>query len=156
MGFHGTASINCASRIREYSGSRRKPANAARCWCIHKERSVFFKRCYPSLDARQQGGYFPAMRIRNVVHRGLRNLIERDDRSGVPAVVAGKILRIVLFLQDMQHEDELSTIPGWKAHLLTGNRKGVWSLSVTKNWRITFRIDRQDVEIIDLNFEDYH
>jgi toxin HigB-1 len=112
--------------------------------------------CYPSLDARRNSDYCPAMRIRNVIHKGLRNLIERDDRSGVPAVVADKILRIVLFLQDMQHEDELRTIPSWKAHLLKGNRKGVWSLSVTKNWRITFRIDRQDIEIIDLNFEDYH
>ena len=96
------------------------------------------------------------MRICNVIHKGLRNLIERDDRSGVPAVAADKILRIVLFLQDMQQEDELRSIPGWKAHLLTGNRRGVWSLSVTKNWRITFRIDGQDIEIVDLNFEDYH
>jgi toxin HigB-1 len=96
------------------------------------------------------------MRIRNVNHKGLRNLVGRDDRSGVPAVVADKILRIVLFLQDMQHEDELRAIPGWKAHLLTGNRKSVWSLTVTKNWRITFHIDRQAGEIIDLDFEDYH
>ena len=96
------------------------------------------------------------MRIRNVVHKGLRSLIDRDDRSGVPAVAADKILRIVFFLQDMQHEDELRTIPSWKAHVLTGNRKGEWSLSVTKNWRITFCIDRQEIEIVDLNFEDYH
>jgi len=27
---------------------------------------------------------------------------------------------------------------------------------VTKNWRITFRIDREEIEIIDLNYEDYH
>ena len=40
--------------------------------------------------------------------------------------------------------------------MLKGNRKGVWSLSVTKNWRITFRIVRQDIEIIDLNYEYYH
>ena len=96
------------------------------------------------------------MRIGNVVHKGLRNLIERDDRSVVPAAVVDRILRIVLFLQDMQHKRELQTIPGWKAHLLTGDRKGVWSLSITKSWRITFRVDRQDIEIIDLNFEDYH
>ena len=96
------------------------------------------------------------MRIRNVIHKGLRNLIEHDDRRGVPVVVADKILRIVLFLQDMQQEEELRAIPNWKAHLLTGNRKGVWSHSVTKNWRITFRIGRQDTEVIDLNFEDYH
>ena len=66
--------------------------------------------CYPSLDARRNSDYYLAMRIRNVIHKGLRNLIEHDDRSGVPAVVADKILRIVLFLQDMQHEDELRTI----------------------------------------------
>jgi toxin HigB-1 len=96
------------------------------------------------------------MRIRNVVHKGLRNLIEKDDRSGLPALGVDKIRRIVLFLQDMHHEAELRNVPSWKAHMLTGNRKGEWSLFVTKNWRITFRIDGQDIEIIDLNFEDYH
>lgn len=96
------------------------------------------------------------MRIRNVLHKGLRNLIERDDRSGVPPVTADKLLRMVLFLQDMQHENELRNVPTWKAHILGGNRKGEWSLFVTKNWRLTFRIHRQDIEIIDLNFEDYH
>ena len=96
------------------------------------------------------------MIIRNVIHKRLRKLIEHDDRSGMPHDVVDKILRIVLFLQDMQTEDELHTISSWKAHQLAGNRKGVWSLFVTKNWRITFRIDRQAIEIIDLNFEDYH
>ncbi len=47
-------------------------------------------------------------------------------------------------------------IPTWKAHLLTGDRKGVWSLFVTKNWRLTFRIEQNDIEIIDLDYEDYH
>ena len=103
-----------------------------------------------------QTANFSALRIRNVVHKGLRNLTDRDDRSGVPAVAADKILRIVSFLQDMQHEDELRAIPSWKAHMLSGNRKDEWSFSVTKNWRITFCIDRQTIEIVDLNFEDYH
>lgn len=44
----------------------------------------------------------------------------------------------------------------WKAHQLTGDRKGVWSLFVTKNWRMTFRIDRDEVEVVDLDYEDYH
>ena len=38
----------------------------------------------------------------------------------------------------------------------TGDRKGTWSLFVTKNWRMTFRIDRDEIEIIDLDYEDYH
>ncbi len=32
----------------------------------------------------------------------------------------------------------------------------MWSLTVTANWRLTFRIDRDAMEIVDLNYEDYH
>ena len=60
------------------------------------------------------------------------------------------------FLQDMEREDQLLAVPGWKAHRLVGDRKDVWSLRVTKNWRITFRIDRAAEEIVDLDYEDYH
>ena len=60
------------------------------------------------------------------------------------------------FLQDMEREDELRAVPSWKAHQLAGDRKGVWSLSVTRNWRITFRIDPAKAQIVDLNYEDYH
>lgn len=60
------------------------------------------------------------------------------------------------FLQDMQREEELQSVPSWKAHRLTGDRKGTWSLFVTKNWRLTFRIDRDAIEIVDLDYEDYH
>ena len=96
------------------------------------------------------------MRIRNVVHKGLRRFIEDDDATGLQAAVVPKVRRIVTFLQDMEREDELRTVPSWKAHQLTGDRKGTWSLFVTKNWRITFRIDQTEIEIIDLDYEDSH
>ena len=96
------------------------------------------------------------MKIKNVNHRGLRRFIENDDSSGRQAVVVPKVRKIVSFLQDMEQESELRTVPSWKAHQLTGNRKGTWSLSVTRNWRITFRIDQAEIEIIDLDYEDYH
>ena len=96
------------------------------------------------------------MRIRNVVHKGLRRFIEDDDATGLQAAVVPKVRRFVTFLQDMGREDELRTVPSWKAHQLTGDRKGTWSLFVTKNWRITFRIDQSEIEIIDLDYEDYH
>ena len=51
---------------------------------------------------------------------------------------------------------ELRNIPHWRAHQLSGGRKGTWSLSVTRNWRLTFSVDQTDDEIIDLDFEDYH
>ena len=96
------------------------------------------------------------MKIRNVVHKGLRRFILEDDPSGVQPAVGPKLRRIISFLQDMEREEELRAIPGWRAHRLTGVRKGTWSLSVTANWRLTFRIDREDMAIVDLNYEDYH
>jgi toxin HigB-1 len=96
------------------------------------------------------------MKIKNVLHKGLRRLIKDDDASGVPAAVAPKLRKIVSFLQDMEQESELRTVPTWKAHQMTGDRKGTWALHVTKNWRLTFQIDGTTVEIIDLDYEDYH
>jgi proteic killer suppression protein len=96
------------------------------------------------------------MKIRNVIHKGLRRFIEADDASGLQPAAVAKIRRMISFLQDMEKESELRTVPSWKAHLLTGSRKGTWSLFVTKNWRMTFRIDQNEIEIVDLNYEDYH
>jgi proteic killer suppression protein len=56
----------------------------------------------------------------------------------------------------MHHESELRSVPHWKAHQMSGDRKGAWSLFVTKNWRITFQIAKAEIEIINLDFEDYH
>ena len=96
------------------------------------------------------------MKIGTVIHKGLRRLMQDDDESGLQPAVVPKVRRILSFLQDMEREDELRTVPGWKAHQLTGDRKGTWSLMVTRNWRITFRIDQDEVEIIDLDYEDYY
>ena len=67
-----------------------------------------------------------------------------------------KIRNIVTFLQEMSDERELQDIPSWKVHRLRGERKGTWSLNVTRNWRMTFRIDKKEREIYDLDYEDYH
>jgi len=96
------------------------------------------------------------MKIASVRHKGLRRLLEAEDRSGLPAAVIDKILDILAFLQDMESEDELKSLTLWKPHQMKGDRKGTWALHVTKNWRITFEIDRQEIEIIDLDYVDYH
>lgn len=96
------------------------------------------------------------MKIRNVIHKGLRRFIEEDDPSGLQAAMIPKLRKIVSFLQDMEQDVELQSVPSWKAHQLTGSRKGTWSLFVTRNWRLTFDIDRAQIEIIDLDYEDYH
>lgn len=96
------------------------------------------------------------MIIRSVRHKGLRNLLEKDSAAGLPAAVVPKIRDILAFLQAMAAEDELRAVQAWKAHQLTGDRAGAWALHVTRNWRITFRVDQEEIAIIDLNYEDYH
>ena len=56
----------------------------------------------------------------------------------------------------MEDAEELRALAAWKVHTLTGDRKGTWSLSVTRNRRLTFRIDTAEGEIYDVNLEDYH
>jgi proteic killer suppression protein len=63
---------------------------------------------------------------------------------------------LVAYLDAMEDPEELRALAAWKAHTLTGDRKGTWSLSVTRNLRLTFRIDAGEGEICDLNIEDYH
>ena len=101
-------------------------------------------------------GSLRSVKIRNVVHRGLRRFIQCNDPTGLAAAVVEKVRNIVTFLQEMDDTQELRDVPSWKAHQLTGDRKGTWTLTVTRNWRITFRIDHAEREIIDLDYEDYH
>ena len=96
------------------------------------------------------------MRIRNLVHKGLRQLYEDDISRGVPPDTVEKLRKMLTYLDEMESADELPVLPMWKAHRLSGNRRGVWSLSVTANRRLTYRIDEPMKEICDLNLEDYH
>lgn len=95
------------------------------------------------------------MKIRNFVHKGLKCLYEDDNPKRLPPAFVDRIRNMLAFMDAMEDVGELRTIPTWKAHLLTGDRKGTWSLSVTRNWRITFWIDADENEICDVNFEDY-
>ena len=94
------------------------------------------------------------MRVRSIAHKGLRRLYEENSSKGLNADTVDKLRKMLTFLDAMQDPDELRALPLWKAHALTGDRKGTWSLHVTRNWRMTFRIE--DGEIVDLSLEDYH
>lgn len=96
------------------------------------------------------------MRIHSFAHKGLKRLYEEDRGKGVPAESLRKLRHMLAFLEAMADTEELLT-PAlkWKAHLLSGDRAGIWALNVTANWRLTFRVDDQD-RLCDLNLEDYH
>lgn len=75
------------------------------------------------------------------------------DQSKVHADWRGRIRRILAALHAAVSPEELN-IPGYRWHMLKGNRQGEFSVSVSGNWRITYKWDQQGPYDIDL--EDYH
>jgi proteic killer suppression protein len=96
------------------------------------------------------------VKIRNFAHKGLKRLYSEDNAKGVPPDTADKLRKMFAYFDNMEDPEELRTLTAWKVHTLTGDRKGTWSLSVTGNRRLTFRIDAAEREICDVNLEDYH
>jgi proteic killer suppression protein len=96
------------------------------------------------------------VKIQNFLHKGLRRLYEDDNCKGVPADALAKLRSMFLFMDNMENALELRTLPTWKAHTLTGDRQGTWSLHVTRNWRLTFIVDTEESILGDVNLEDYH
>ena len=45
-------------------------------------------------------------------------------------------------------------IPGYKFHRLIGKKKNVYAVSISGNWRLTFKFDGDNA--IDVDLEDYH
>ncbi len=73
--------------------------------------------------------------IRTFRHRGLKRLYERDDPS---RIAAGLVERVGLALADLDSANSPRDIdlPGYRLHSLRGELKGLWSISVSGNWRI--------------------
>ncbi|BEV12965.1 hypothetical protein ATDW_34610 (plasmid) [Asticcacaulis sp. DW145] len=62
---------------------------------------------------------------------------------------------MLAFIDAAADLDELFAPPNYGLHALGGDRVGTWSMTVTRNWRLTFEMD-QDGALINLDLEDYH
>ena len=96
------------------------------------------------------------MVIRSVRHRGLRQLLEHDNPRFLRADLVDRIRRIltVLVLAEDLGEFLAHAPRGWRVHRLSGDRRREWSISVSRNWRVTF--EEHESLIDGLNLEDYH
>lgn len=96
------------------------------------------------------------MNLRSVRHRGLRRLIVADDSRAIPADMIARVRNVLtaLILAETLDSFIADAPPGWRIHRLTGDRRDEWSVSVTRNWRITFT--EEDGQVDQINLEDYH
>lgn len=91
--------------------------------------------------------------IKSFKHKGLKKSYEKGSKQGIQAQHAPGI-RMQLAALDSAYSIEDLDIPGYRLHQLKGDRKGIWSESVSGNWRITFEFIDGNVHIV--NYEDYH
>jgi proteic killer suppression protein len=91
--------------------------------------------------------------IRSFKHKGLARFFRSGNTAGIQAAHA-KRLRLILGRLHAASDARDMDLPGLRLHPLTGNRIGVWSVTVSGNWRVTFRFEDGDAEIV--NYEDYH
>jgi proteic killer suppression protein len=91
--------------------------------------------------------------IRSFKHRGLKRLFERGDRSGIRPDLIETVEDILARLDEANTPQALN-LPGYRLHMLKGDLRGFWSVTVRANWRIVFRF--QDVDVFDVELTDYH
>lgn len=95
------------------------------------------------------------MQIDSIRHKALRRYAETGMSKGLPAGSVDRLRRMFAYIDAIGATEELRVPPNFGAHQLTGDRKGEWSLFVTKNWRMTFRVNAAGA-IEDMDLEDYH
>ena len=86
-------------------------------------------------------------------HKGLRRLFEDDVAKGVNPGHARKLKQILSALQAARTIDAMD-LPSFRLHPLTGDLKGLWSVTVHSNWRVVFRFESGRATDVDL--VDYH
>ena len=91
--------------------------------------------------------------IESFRHRGLKALYDgRTDRWVAPEHV--QRLRDILAALENSRGSEGMNLPGFRLHELRGRLKGHHAVSVSRNWRVTFRF--LDGSAVDVDYVDYH
>lgn len=99
--------------------------------------------------------HYAAMEIESITHKALRKFVATGKPKGIPGDLVDRIFKMVNFIIDAETVEELEAPPNYGLHQLKGDRAGTWSMTITRNWRMTFRIDERGA-VIGLDLEDYH
>lgn len=91
--------------------------------------------------------------IKGFKSKDLRSYWETGQPRGINPNFAGKVRRLLDVL-DVTQDIESLPVTGTGLHQLKGDRQGQWAMTVSRNWRLTFRFE--DGNAFDVDFEDYH
>ena len=91
--------------------------------------------------------------IRTFRHAGLEAYFRTGSKAGIQPHHATR-LRVLLTALDSAKSAQDMNAPAWRLHSLAGNRSGHWVVWVSGNWRLTFRFEGENAELVD--YQDYH
>jgi proteic killer suppression protein len=91
--------------------------------------------------------------IESISHKALRKFVETGKSKGV--IEPRRIQLMIALLLNAESTEELKVPPNFGFHALSGDRAGTYAMTVTRNWRLIFRLV-DDHTIADLDLEDYH
>lgn len=91
--------------------------------------------------------------IKSFQHKGLEALYLTGSTKGIIPTHKVKLEVVLTALDSAQEPNDLA-LPGFRCHQLKGQLAGYWSIWVNGNWRVIFRFDATDVELVD--YTDYH
>lgn len=91
--------------------------------------------------------------IKSFKHKGLERFYNSGSTAGIQVKHKNRLRLILANLDQAESPDDMD-LPGLKLHELKGSRKGIFSVRVNGNWRVTFRFKGRDAETV--NYEDYH
>ena len=88
-------------------------------------------------------------------HKGLELFFTKGDGSKLPAQYLRKVRQILSVLHAAQTLRDIN-LPGYDLHPLTGDLKGFWAVKVSANYRIIFQFVEAKIEVVDVDYTDYH
>ena len=83
----------------------------------------------------------------------MKQLFENQQSKAIAPQLVNRLNLILDYLDAAETAYDMS-VSGLRLHELKGERKGTWSVSVSGNWRLTFRF--VDGDAYDVDLEDYH
>lgn len=86
-------------------------------------------------------------------HKGLERFFVSGSTRGIQAKHAVKLRLILARLHFAEKLDDID-FHGANLHPLKGNLANHYSVKVNANWRITFKFENGNAEIVD--YQDYH
>lgn len=92
--------------------------------------------------------------IGSIRHKALRAFFLEGKSRGLPGELVDRIRKMLAFVA-ADDLDELATPPNYGLHELKGDRAGEWAMTVSRNWRMTFSLTK-DQALTALDLEDYH